>query len=278
MSLQATATILEANDGRALSVSAGQATATREFFFIDFINEEEVVLDGFGQNPFSNPDSSTIVTPKVGDYHPLFRNLVAVKYSLTKVPGSLQHWRAVWTYENNRKRSANQGQDFSLGPEGIGFEEFNAATIAKPMLVYRFNPNLYGEVPAGEGSDIGGSPADAAAQPVTIFRRQFEITFSETLEAQDTKNIRQYSNATGMRGDFPDFDSGSVLYMGADISRVGIESYRVTHKYLWDQFKHAEQVPVYNAAGQCDLDNDGHVDTVRWVQPFKTSPFPLPGV
>ncbi len=276
MALLATAQILESNEGRGISVKAGQATATREFMLIDFQGEDEIIFDGFGQNPFTNPDSSTIVTPKIGDPHPLFSNLIAVDFQISKVPGSINHWRASWNYQNNRFRESNTGSNLSQGPEGIGFQEFSANVISKPYMAYRANPVRPETVESG--ADIGGDPVDAGCAPVTMFRQQYEIQFSQTLKAQAVKNIRTYGAAAGKRGSFPDFPAGSVLYLGAAIQRVGIESYRVQHKYLHDEFSHAIQAPVYNAHGQCDLDDDGKVDTVRWVQPFELSLSALPGL
>ena len=276
MALLATAQILESNEGRGISVKAGQATATREFMLIDFQGEDEIIFDGFGQNPFTNPDSSTIITPKIGDPHPLFSNLIAVDFQISKVPGSINHWRASWNYQNNRFRESNTGANLSQGPEGIGFQEFSANVISKPYMAYRANPVRPETVEFG--ADIGGEPVDAGCAPVTMFRQQYEIQFSQTLKAQAVKNIRTYGFAAGRRGSFPDFPAGSVLYLGAAIQRVGIESYRVQHKYLHDEFSHAIQAPVYNAHGQCDLNDDGKVDTVRWVQPFELSFSALPGL
>lgn len=285
MTLLNTATVLESNDSRAFGVRGGKATATRTFLFIDFRTESEVIFDGFGQSPFTNPDSTTIDTPRILDAHPEFNDLTAVAYALKKVPGSINHWTATWTYESSAPRNNNQqaNTDLSLGVDSIGYNDITARTIAKPMLIYRANPLTFDQVPAiddeseAEVGDIGGKPVDAACQPVTIFRRQIEFAGSETLEIQDFDKIKRFSALTGLRGSVPGFEAGSVLYLGADISRIGAQTFRVSHKYLWDQYFHCEQAPVFNATGQCDYDDDGHADTVRWIQPFKSTLTNLPG-
>jgi hypothetical protein len=285
MALLNTATILESNDSRSFSVSGGKATATRTFLFIDFRTESEVILDGFGQSPFTNPDSTTITTPRILDSHPEFDQLTATAYALTRVPGGINHWQARWTYESASPRNSSQQQntDLSLGVDAIGYNDITARTIAKPMLIYRANPLTFDQVPAindeseAEVGDIGGKPVDAACQPITIFRRQIEFAGSETMEFQNFDAIRRFSELTGMRGSVAGFEEGSVLYLGADISRIGQQTFRVSHKYLWDQYFHCEQAPVFNAVGQCDYDDNGHADVVRWIQPFKSTSSNLPG-
>ena len=241
MALLTTAQVLESNEGRGISVAAGKGTATRSFLFIDFRDESEGVLDGFGQSLFQNPDASTIETPKNGDPHPLFGNLSATNYSLKKVPGSINHWEATWTYESGRSGGESPNSQFSQGPEAIGFTDFACRTIAKPMLVYRVNASLVnteGDAIDDDDNifDIGGKPVDAATKPITIFRKQVEISRSETMPFQNLKNINEYAEVTGRRGSVDAFESGSVLYLGADIQRIGIETFRVQHKYLYDHF------------------------------------------
>lgn len=267
---------VELLDTGSVNVGDGKVTIRRAFVMWPFPDEAHAIR-GLKASYATGPgQSTTTLLPYIGAQHPDWRFMRAHSYNMVRHGGSGDDhaYRVEFEYRN----VPNVGNTGSVpptptglpsGPDAISFEELTGKVTGSFILAYRGNPNppsanVYG----GAGGDIGGDPVDAGGQPTSQMRYQFEITKSIVTEQNFDNQLGDYGASVGFRGDGFGLPGGSVLYRGAQISRIEANKYRVQHTYLYDQYYHALQVPKYDKDGQFDLDEDGHADVVYWKQPF----------
>tara|TARA_R110000824_G_scaffold367453_4_gene556639 strand:+ start:1909 stop:2742 length:834 start_codon:yes stop_codon:yes gene_type:complete len=272
---------IETNDGRSLSVNDGKAEFTQSFKMWGYASEQFVLRD-FGSAIANGSGVGTLTTvPKIGSKHSYFNTLRCWSYDLRREPSGNDTWFVTFKFRNvpHNPSLPQTPSGLSSGPEAIGFEELTARTTVVPVLAWRGgnmampeDNGLWGEA----RGDIGGDPLDAGGQPQTVFKWQFEITRSEVSEQAFSKSLSSFGFQTGYRNSSEvfGFPAGTVIYKGANITRIGTNRYRVSHAYTYDSFYHAIQTMGYNADGQFDVNEDGYADVVYWTQPFPSGSIP----
>ena len=263
---------VELTDGTRMSVGDGSIDATRSFFFDGYADELTVIRSGFGST-VTGVGGGTVVVPRLRDRHPLFQQLYAYKYDLTKESGGTDQWRATFSYRRYAPLDRTDSNGLTLGPETVDFSDVSARCTGSFTDVYRANVSIPHD---GEpsGGDIGGDPVDAGGVPTSVMRTQYELTVNVT---KNGDSLTGFSESVGKRctNDVVGLDGAATLYMGAAIQRIGTNLFSVSHTFLYDSQYHLIQAPDYLPDGQPDLGTDpdvpselGHFKTVRHVQPF----------
>ena len=279
----------ELQDSTNLQVSDGKVTLRRRYriWGTTFNRENDVIQNAFGDQPvpvYESDGATVIRVPRLYDKDPVFGNLlVSHSYTLQKLGGAVNTWDLEWEFRNVQwnSQTASTPGGLAAGPDAPGFEELTARITGSFTLGYRADPSpptaVGGTEMYGPGAgDIGGDPIDAGGQPTSVMRYQYEIVRAQVVDQLFDQALASNAASVGTRGSQFGLDSGSVLYRGSNINRIGTNRYRIQHSYLYDSNFHAIQTPKYNKDGLSDLDEDGHVDIVYWKQPFPSSSLALP--
>jgi len=256
-------TAILSQEGRALSVGDGGVNITNVYYLVGYSNENEVLKTAFGASVSDGAGGFTSV-PRLGSQHNVFKVLQASSYTLTHVVDTQDVWRAEFTFE---AFSGGGTGGITAGSEEHGFTEWTARITASFTLAYRANPAIAGtESPTD--ANIGGQACDAGGQPTSVLRVQTEIVKSVVSTQPsgaaviaEQSRVGKLTTLSGISG---------LLYRGVQIQRISQNKYRLSYTYLGDTNMHCIQTPVYYPDGTFDRDQDGHVDHVRWVQPFHT--------
>lgn len=263
---------VELTDGTRMSVGDGSIDATRSFFFDGYDSELSVIRNGFGST-VTGIGGGTVVVPKLRDKHPIFNNIFAYKYDLTKEPGGADQWRATFSYRQYAPITRTDSSGLTLGPETVDFADVSARCTGSFQDVYRANVSIPTNGEPTDG-DIGGEPVDAGGVPTSVMRTQYEFTVNVT---KNGDSVTGFSDSVGKRctSDVLGLDGAATVYMGAAVQRIGTNLFSISHTFLFDSMYHLIQAPQYLPDGQPDLGNDpsdlstlGHFKTVRFVQPF----------
>ena len=264
--------VKELHNTRALSVGEGAATLRKSYMFQGYTDERSVT-EVFGQTVV-NDDSTTTVVPFVRGRHSQFDPdgwpfLFCYKFDLVKMPGSNDTWRVDYEFRSIQPPPlTTNNNSVSQGPEEVGFEELTGRVTGSFDNVYRVGFVVADG--ASIESDIGGKGVDVAGTPTSTFRSKYEIQLSKTSFQQFDREIASYGAQVGTRTSRELFgiDAGFLLYQGANVQRITHNSYRVSHTWLFDEFAHLIQAPLYTANGGLPLNDEGRAETVYAVQPF----------
>ncbi len=267
---------VELIDTGQVSVGDGKVSIRRAFVMWPYPSEAAAIRALRNTYPSGVGTTATVTLPYIGARHPDWSFMRAHSYNMVRHAGSGNDhaWRVEFEYRNVPNVGSSGGvpptpTGLPSGPDAISFEEMTGKVTGSFILAYRANPIEPSGILFGPAAgDIGGTPCDAGGQPTSQMRYQFEITKSIVTEQNFENQLGAYGGSVGFRGTGFGLASGSLLYRGASITRIEANKYRVQHTYLFDQHKHALQVPKYDKDGQFDLDEDGHADTVYWKQPF----------
>tara|TARA_R100001510_G_scaffold57782_1_gene67738 strand:+ start:6813 stop:7649 length:837 start_codon:yes stop_codon:yes gene_type:complete len=265
-------TVRELDASRSISVGEGKANLRKSYYFSGY-NDEKSVIDTFGRTVV-NDDSTTTFVPFIGSKHTDadpngFSILICYRFDLNKQPGATDLWQVDFEYRSLQRPAASPGETTSVstGPEAIGFEEQTARLTGNFDLMYRADT-----LPSDETTedDIGGRSVDVGGQPTSVFRPKYEIQLAKTSTQQFSREIARYGEEVGTRNSRSVFGlkKGTLLYKGADITRITHGSYRVVHTWSYDSLFHVVQVPEYTADGQLPLNKEGRAKKVYQVQPF----------
>ena len=266
---------VELTDGTRISVGDGSVDAVRTFFFDGYADELAVIRGGFGSTVTQIGSSlNTVKVPRLRDKHPLFQQLYAYKYDLTKESGGSDQWRATFYYRRYQPIQRTDSSGLSLGPETVDFVDVSARCTGSFTDVYRANVAIPSDGDPSE-ADIGGDPVDAGGVPTSVMRTQYELTVNVT---KNGDSLTGFSESVGKRctNDVIGLDGAATIYKGAAIQRIGTNLFSVSHTFLFDSHYHLIQAPDYLPDGQPDLGTDpddpstlGHFKNVRHVQPFE---------
>lgn len=239
-------TVRELLASRPVESTGGILSAVREFVVYDDaspITDPIDVFELFGTS--GTPDT----LPAEADFFPGSTTLVATDYRITKFDGHADTFKVEWKYAD----ASTGGQTIQPGEPGYvdvsadvggewvdGYRQLTASQIA--AIVASGGSYPYGGQPATL-VDIGGTPMDAAGDPVSISRKQITLTLGVTFSG--VPNLATPYLFVGRRNNalFSGAPQGSLLYLGAGISRISINRWTQTHRFLLDQFYHMQQFP-----------------------------------
>lgn len=132
--------------------------------------------------------------------------------------------------------------------------------------------------PAGADTttDIGGSSYDGKLQGVPLQVSQIRIRVKFTLDSSVTKMMDQYNAVASYIGKinsdtFLLFPAGSVICESITMGKIQHEYYELIFEFLWDEFKHHDQVPKTEPDGSVEIDSTGNAKEVYWQRVNRTS-------
>ena len=260
--------VKELQNTRNLTVSDGKVNLRKSYVFTGYSDEKSCV-DVFGTTvgstnvPFIRCRHSQVDSNG-------WPQLFCYQYDLSRVSGSSDAWRVDFDFRSIQPAPAtNNSNSIAQGPDEIGFEEMTGRVSANFENMYRANC-LAVEYP-NEG-DCGGTPIDVAGQPTSVLRKKYEIQMNKTSYQPFSREMGSFGSEVGTRtaSEIFGLPAGSCLYMGATITRIDHNAYRISHTWQYDQFFHTIQVPQYDQTGLLELDENGCAKTVYLVQPFNT--------
>jgi hypothetical protein len=262
-------TVEELESTRNLTVGDGKVNLRKSYVFTGYADERSCV-DVFGTTvgstnvPFIRCRHSQVDSNG-------WPQLFCFQYDLSRIVGSTSSWRVDFDFRSIQPAPATTNSNsIAQGPDEVGFDEMTGKVSASFENMYRANI-LPVENPA-DGADCGGTPVDVLGQPTSVLRKKYEIQMNKTSYQPFERDMGLFGAEVGTRTGAGIFGlpSGSCLYMGATITRIDHNAYRISHTWLYDQFFHTIQVPKYDPSGLLELDDKGCAKTVYLVQPFNT--------
>ncbi len=233
---------------------------------------------------------------RMGDPHPDYPTLVAVRVESKRDVDDPLVWRVVFEYETQQL----------LGEPSTDVEQFsqkwNLAIDAKFRDVYRTsedagadftpfrNPSDAGFtlLPLASQQDIGGKPIDSGGKPTSVLVREAKLIVDIEIVTDPAKagsylaSLLQYAGRRN-QGKFLGAPEGTLVYLGAQTQYLGDTEfgtrYGIKHSIAFDEFYHRIQVAQLSSIkqGQVQLGADDtsapagyaeHAFKVNWVQPF----------
>lgn len=230
-------------------------------------------------------------------------------YSLKNDEGQF-HWTMTVNFDSAASDSAPSAAAKDTIPENVpGFTavEMNLESVVVPT--YRTGsytqPASHALRDSPSDIDIGGTPVDQGGEPIDAFVSVARFTIRWVIRGRPTSGIlTAISNQTNTRNDaaitIGGFSCaiGTLLFTGAQVSRVGPNAYEVTYNLAYDDDYHLRQLAVVDPNGRpvvgvkngasisvdaatvagADASSNastGHdapryAKTVMWKQPFST--------
>ena len=230
----------------ALSISGVETTtATRTF----------LVYDDAGNSTSISGAVADSSLPQIGDSHGSIPDLRVTRRDIKRTAERNDAWKVTYSYE------------FLLEQPEIVVSQ-SGDISAQFVDMWRGGASQPSPLGSPSRDDIFGTPIDIGGKPVSVLVRQ--QTFSTTFETSSVP-VGLLSAATGSRnsGWWFGFRQGHLVYQGVSFSTKTPSSYTRTDKFLYDGFGHARQKP-FELDGDLTpiLDTDGHVEKIRWVQPY----------
>lgn len=184
----------------------------------------------------------------------------AVGYLLSKTVASVgESGGNVWTVTDNYSTPVNN-------PPADNSANYSASVGGTFIDVWRTGVTL----PAGgtpTGSDIGGTKADSAGQPISTFITQSTITRIRQLTAVPWTSIWA---AVGKRNSalFDGAATGQLLFKGVQVSMIQSGLFQVSYEFMGDQHLHMRQVVTREADLKPKGDANAKAAEVKFIQPF----------
>lgn len=251
-------TVHEQLQSRSLSVSGGKISGSRTFHVWD---------DG---SPITQPVAIALGAngmPAKGDLFPGETGVYAISYTADPLGDGANTWRVTWNYGPN-----------TISPTELGYVERTVTTQSMFRDVYRVNvPGNYGGN-GSNGSDIGGISIDSGGNPTSHISLSISVALVETvLETTVSSRLQTLSSMVGKRNSsqFEGFAAGTLLYKGANSSRIGTGLFSISHEFEFRNDYHMMQQPKKTSQGDVILsfsNTFGYVAAhVYFVQPFPST-------
>ncbi len=241
--------VRELLESRAISKKGGKLSATRSFHVWN--DATPIVTPGAIATAFG-----TNGLPVYGEEFPESPNLLARDYEYARVAGHTDLWLIRWDYAESTIGGTLPPKE----PGQPGYVEVSATISASMVPAWRAltdselaslvadgGPYPFGSSPTQ--SDIQGEPIDVAGNPLQDVVRQVEITITETRSGIPNllfllpfvwrRNNNNFLNAA----------RGQLLYCGASINRIDINTFTFAHKFVLDRSFHMRQLAVCDAFG-----------------------------
>jgi hypothetical protein len=249
-------TVYEQLQSRNLSVSGGKVTGSRVFHVWDeFAAITSPAAIEFGANGM----------PAKGDLFPEESNVYAITYAVDPLGDGANTWKVTWQYGRN-----------TLSANDTGYVERTVNTQAVFRDVYRVNvPNGYNGN-GSNGANIGGTSVDSGGNPTSLLSLVITIGLVETvLEPTVSGRLQTIATMIGKRNNsqFEGFATGTLLYKGANSSRVGTGLFSISHEFEFRNDFHMVQQPRRTSQGDVMI---GFTPTLGFVAAhvFFVQPFP----
>jgi hypothetical protein len=180
-------------------------------------------------------------------------------------------WDVVWEYKST---VVGSGGDNPLQPDEtelyVGLSVDSSFTLVD-MYKSGFslasvdinNPNKTTDV-GGTLEALHGNPISKALPTTTITITEDIVSDNFTLSRLEDSGKRNLNPWLGL-------PAGSVVFAGVTVNRTGQGKYKMSYKFVWDEWYHLRQIPDYDENGKVIYDNSVTPVTqeVFWRQPFK---------
>ena len=168
------------------------------------------------------------------------------------------------------------------------------AAIVPTFRVNNYTLPSGGSINTPGESDIGGTPVDQAGEPIDAFVSTIRFTLRNVMNGRPTSSLlsaiasqTNTRNSTNVTIAGFTCGAGTLLFTGAQISRVGPNAYEITYSMAYDRDYHLRQIAAVDGAKQVKLaiisagaltmdattlqnnaDAPRYAGQVMWRQPF----------
>lgn len=253
-------TIIELQETRGLSETAGKVTASRRF----------VVFDD--SSPLATPSDvranfGTAPLPTIGELFPGETAIYAISYDIKHIANSRNQWEVEFRYENTEPGDKQPNEE--------GYVEYSLDYQAEFREFWRAKPNLtIPQFGTPTQTDIGGTPIDAAGIPRSVQVKMSTVQITETVlgsTISDRTEVIRLLRGRRNNTIFLGAPIGQVLYIGASARRISIDKFQITHRFAQDEYSHLIQTALRNPEGEVITQNVNgawRAKDVLFIQPF----------
>lgn len=249
--------------------SSDKYTASRKFIGY----EDEIDSDGLRLNAEAMDVMLASGMPSRGQTHPDASFLFANSFNMSQSQENFGVWEVTWEYTATQVGS---GGDNPLQPDEldslVGLTVESNFTIVD--IYQKVDEDTFEDVDKdnpGVTTNIGGTLVALMGNPISKALPTTTINITQEIIATDF-NMSGILDKSGKRNKSPwlGLDAGSVVFAGISVSRSDVDKYKLTWKFVWDQWYHLRQIPEYDVNGKVVFQN--YVLLVQqnayWRQPF----------
>jgi hypothetical protein len=125
-------------------------------------------------------------------------------------------------------------------------------------------------------ADIGGLKIDEGGKPVELRIPSTDFKVSLIVDTTQYQLVVLYDDVSSTRGKwnsttFLHFNANSVYCIGASVSHIRDEFYRVTYSFKWDEWYDCTQECLRDGEGYVIGDGASHAGTVYWRSQVRTT-------
>ena len=249
---------------------SGTHTASRNFIGYD----DEVDADGVRIIAEAIDIMLAPEMPSRGQSHPDASLLFADTYNMTPSEEGTGVWEVSWDYTPT---AVGSGGDNPLQPdeESNGYVGLTVESNFTIVDIYqKVDKNTFTNVNKdnpGVTTNIGGTLVALMGNPISKALPTTSINITQEIVAT-TFDMSGILKNSGKRNASPwlGLDAGSVVFAGISVARSGVGKYKLTWKFVWDEWFHLRQIPEYDINGKVVFQN--YVLLVQqeayWRQPF----------
>lgn len=193
-----------------------------------------------------------------------YRKLRYAGYDLKNDEGQF-HWTLTVNFDSAASDASPTAAAQDVIPENApGFTAIEMNIEAVTLPTWRVNatiPTSTADVNNPPQNDIGGKPIDQAGEPLDAFITIAKFTIRNVIRGRPGNSIIQaIANQTNTRNDSVlqigsgtsgfSCSVGSLLFLGAQVSRCGPNAYEVTYNLAYDEDCHLRQIAATDEQGK----------------------------
>ena len=220
------------------------------------------------------------------DDPPVLGNLLPLEYNVKTDLEGPNKFIVTWKYGLETIQPDTSGNDNNPGdPDFVDF-----SIVQRPVAIDTWRTGAFTQTGTDSiETDIGGTPADSAGEPVTTFITQQDLQIQVRSSSFDNIPLSTSLALLGTRNSSGFFgaQAGFLLYTGLSTQRDGVNSYNTTLTFTFDSLAHRRQQPQRSSTGEVsqEIKNEGEANekraakSVHLIQPFPlTADFTALGV
>lgn len=275
--------IMEQLGSRSYQYQGGRVTATRVFKVYDSANAFSALQNASDVRALFGTAGTGVILgggdvwdeqylPDTGDLFPEESSIYATSFSMQRDAGT-DMWTVTWSYKNSII-SPTQEQ-----PNEPNYVEWTLDVSAGFAEQWVENPRYptNGTIGSTDGLNgiLGGQQRDIEGVPISLLRLTTDINISETVESVGglpaiygaARAARGTRNSSAWQG----ISTGQALYLGANVRRIGVNLYQITHRIQEAEDYHLIQYPRKDNTGNIPTvikNGEKRAKEVLWRQPF----------
>jgi hypothetical protein len=262
----------QAGKGEISRANDGKITASRTFL----VYEDEgnpLPVDGVLDNSF---------LPQIGDPHPDTSDIIIGSYSIRQHQDRSYAYEITFSYAppdeiqiNAPEDPLNEDEDSGVidGADPDSAVTAFAITVSLSIVdIWKSNPTIpYADIDNPPRVDIGGTLVSEGGYPISLALPTAKITINQRFTGFFFAGT--YLSNIGKRNlaEYHGFDSGSLLFMGVNVSQDTYGFNEITFEMAFDNDYHLRQVPERDEDGNPKISlfvADPNELNVFFIQPF----------